>query len=132
MPQEKWFIFIILIPSKNDNLCPRKSAFSSLYYCLLCLPLCRARCLSFLLKLSRMTTLLGKSWSFCSSNVSSQKCLFFSVFFSLFFFFSFLFLLFLFILFYFYFFYLFSFLFFIFFLFIYLFYYYFFFVLLVS
>ena len=33
--------------------------YSSLYYCLLRLPLCRARCISFLLKLSRMTTLLG-------------------------------------------------------------------------
>ena len=43
-------------------------------YCLLCLPLCRSRCLSFLLKLSRMTTLLGKSKSFCSSSVLSEKC----------------------------------------------------------
>ena len=59
--QENWFIFIILVPSKNDKLCPRKSGLSSLYYCLLCLPLCRARCLLFLLKLSWMTTLLGKS-----------------------------------------------------------------------
>ena len=48
--QENRFIFIILVPSQNDNRCPRKSGLSSLYYCLLRLPLCRARCLSFLLK----------------------------------------------------------------------------------
>ena len=65
-----------VVPSKNYKRCPRKSGLSSLYlspvktiiavpgkvvYCLLCLPLCRGRCLSFLLKLSRMATLLGKS-----------------------------------------------------------------------
>ena len=59
-PRENWFIFI-LVASNNDNRCPRKSGLSSLYYCLLSLSLRRARCLSFLLKLSRMTTLLGKS-----------------------------------------------------------------------
>ena len=57
MSQEKWFIFIILVPSKNDNGCPRKSGLYSLYYCLFCLPLCRAHCLLLRLKLSRMATL---------------------------------------------------------------------------
>ena len=32
----------------NGNQCPRKSGLSSLYDCLLCLPLCRARSLSLL------------------------------------------------------------------------------------
>ena len=47
------FVFIIFVPCWNDNRCPRKSGVSSLYYCLLCLPLCRNRSLSFLLKPSR-------------------------------------------------------------------------------
>ena len=59
---------------KNANRCPRKSGLSSLYYCLFCLPLCRARFLSFRLKLSQMATLLGKNRSFCSSCVLSEKC----------------------------------------------------------
>ena len=79
--QEGWsVIFIILVPSKNDNRCPRKSGLSSLHYCLLCLHLSRIRCLSFLLKLSRMATLFGKSYSFCSSSVLSEKCYVFYVF----------------------------------------------------
>ena len=49
-----------VVPSKNDNRCPRKSSLSSLYYRLLCLPICRARCLSFRLKLSRMATLMER------------------------------------------------------------------------
>ena len=40
-----------VVPSKNDNRCPRQSSSSSFYFCLLCLPLCHARCLSFRLKL---------------------------------------------------------------------------------
>ena len=43
-------------------------------YIVLCLPLCHARCLSFQFKLGRMATLLGKSYSFCSSCVLSEKC----------------------------------------------------------
>ena len=62
-----------VVPSKNGNRCPRKSGLSSLYVCLLCLPLSRARCLSFWWNLSRMTTLLGKSYSFCFSRVLSEK-----------------------------------------------------------
>ena len=45
-----------VVPSKNDNRRPRQSGSSSLDSCLLCLPLCRAHCLSFRLKLSRMAT----------------------------------------------------------------------------
>ena len=64
-----------IVPSKNDNQCPRKSGLSSLFYCLLCLPLCRARCLSFRLKLSGMASLLGKSLSFCSLCVFQKNVL---------------------------------------------------------
>ena len=63
-----------VVPSKNGNRCPSKSGLSSLYYCVLCLTLCRARCLSFWLKFNRMATLLGKSQSFCSLCVLSEKC----------------------------------------------------------
>ena len=53
-PQEKLSpgkIVFGVVPSKNDNRCPRRIInSSSLYVCLLYLPLCRARCLSFRLK----------------------------------------------------------------------------------
>ena len=50
-----------VVPSKNDNWCHIKSGLSSLFYCLLCPPHCRAPCLSCRLKLSGMATLSGKS-----------------------------------------------------------------------
>ena len=75
-------VFFGVVPSKNGNRCPRKSGLSLLYDCLLCLPLCRACCLLFRLKLSWMATLLGKSLLFCSSCVLSEKVLCFMKFLS--------------------------------------------------
>ena len=69
-PEKMVFGFV---STKNRNRCPRKSGLSSLYDSLLCLHLCRARCLSLRLKLRRMATLLGKSHSFCSSSELSRK-----------------------------------------------------------
>ena len=58
--QEKWFIFILLVPSKNDNRCPRKSGLSPSYYCSLCLPLCRARLPFVLVETYSDGSLVGK------------------------------------------------------------------------
>ena len=51
-------VFSRVVPSKIGNRCPSKSGLPSLCDCLLWLPLYRACCLLFRLKLSRMAVLL--------------------------------------------------------------------------
>ena len=62
-----------IVPSKNGNQCPRKCGLSSLYNCLLCLPLCSACYLSFQLKLNWLPCWEGASHSViqvcCRKNV---------------------------------------------------------------
>ena len=73
-PQEKQFSALSPVKKKTIFGVPGKVVYLHYtHYCLLRLPLCRTRCLSFRLKLSRMATFLGKSWSFCSSCVLSEK-----------------------------------------------------------
>ena len=83
-----------IVSGENVELCPRwgglsssclspvgaiigvlGGGLSSLCYCLVCLLLCRARSLSFLLGLGRMAALLAGSWSFCSLSVLSANVL---------------------------------------------------------